>query len=186
MKILIADQIPERAVELLEAGNSWQVVNLPAEPSPTSRSIEQEISDADALIVRSETKVTAALLERAFRLRVIGRAGVGTDNVDLEAATKRGILVMNTPGGNATSVAEHTLALLLALARHIPEADSSLKKGRWEKKNLLGIELRAKTLGLVGLGNVGAEVARLARAFEMRVIAYDPYVSLLIAQEQDD
>jgi D-3-phosphoglycerate dehydrogenase len=185
MKILIADQISERAVELLEAENSWQVVNLPAVPSPTRRSIEQEISDADALIVRSETKVTAALLERAFRLRVIGRAGVGVDNVDLEAATKQGILVMNTPGGNATSVAEHTLALLLALARHIPEADSSVKRGRWEKKNLLGIELRAKTLGLVGLGNVGAEVARLARAFQMRVIAYDPYVSSRIAQEQD-
>jgi D-3-phosphoglycerate dehydrogenase len=163
----------------------------PAQAAPSAGtggargSLQEEIRDADALIVRSETKVTPELLERAGKLRVIGRAGVGVDNVDLEAATKKGIVVMNTPGGNAASVAEHTLALLLALARRVPQADSSLKKGQWEKKKLLGIELRSKTLGLIGLGNIGAEVARLAQAFQMRVIACDPYVSSRIAEEHD-
>jgi D-3-phosphoglycerate dehydrogenase len=185
MKILIADKISEHALELLQAEGAWQVVYLPGKPPTARASIAEEIGDADALIVRSETKVTADLLERAARLRVIGRAGVGVDNLDLDTATKKGILVMNTPGGNAPSVAEHTMALLLALARRIPEADSSLKKGKWEKKNLLGIELRAKTLGLIGFGNIGTEVARLAQAFQMRVIAYDPYVSSRMAEEHD-
>lgn len=182
MKILICDKISERARELLAAQGSWRVVYL---PEKAGGSLADEIRDADALVVRSETKVTVEVLEGAGRLRVIGRAGVGVDNVDLEAATRKGILVMNTPGGNAASVAEHTLALLLALARHVPHADSSLKKGKWEKKGLLGTELRSKTLGLVGLGNIGGEVARLAQAFQMTVIAYDPYVSSRLAEERD-
>jgi D-3-phosphoglycerate dehydrogenase len=182
MKILIADDISERSISLLQGEPSWQVVYL---PGSAGQSLEEEIRDADALIVRSATKVTADLLERAAQLRVIGRAGVGVDNVDLEAATLRGVVVMNTPGGNATSVAEHTLALLLALARSIPLADSQLKQGRWEKKNLVGIELRGKTLGLIGLGNIGAEVARLAHAFQMEVLAYDPYVPALLAAERN-
>ncbi len=194
MKILVADNVSERALELLRAENSWEVVYLPEKPATPAtagaafgagRSIADEIRDADALIVRSETDVTAELLECASRLRVIGRAGVGVDNVDLDVTTKKGILVMNTPGGNATSVAEHTMALLLALARRVPQADTSLKKGRWEKKKLLGNELRSKTLGLIGLGNIGSEVARLAQAFQMNVIAYDPYVSSRIAEEHD-
>jgi len=182
MKILICDKISERARELLAAESSWRVVYL---PEMAGASLTNEIRDADALVVRSETKVTAELLEGAGRLRVVGRAGVGVDNVDQEAATRKGILVMNTPGGNAASVAEHTLALLLALARHIPRADSTLKKGKWEKKGLLGTELRSKTLGLVGLGNIGGEVARLAQALQMVVIAYDPYVSSRLAEEHD-
>ena len=182
MKILIADSISDRAVELLEAERSWKVVYLP-EGSKTS--LADEIRDSDALIVRSATRVTSELLERASRLRAIGRAGVGVDNVDLDTATKKGIVVMNTPGGNATSVAEHTMALLLALARHIPQADGSLKKGQWEKKAFMGIELRAKMLGLIGLGKIGTEVARLAQAYQMEVIAYDPYVPSLIADEHN-
>ena len=144
-----------------------------------------EIRDADALIVRSATKATAELMEAAPRLRAIGRAGVGVDNVDLDAATKRGIVVMNTPGGNATSVAEHTVALMLSLARHLPQANSSIKQGKWEKKKLQGIEVRSKTLGLVGLGKIGMEVARLAEGLQMNVLAYDPYVSPLVAREQN-
>src|SRR5574340_752991 len=149
MKIVVADSTSERALEVLNAQPDWQVVYLPGAKTP-GRSLEGEIHDADALIVRSGTKVTAGLLTAAPRLRAVGRAGVGVDNVDLEAATQRGIVVMNTPGGNAVSVAEHTLALILALARRLPHADTSLKQGKWEKKKLLGIEVRGKTLGLVG------------------------------------
>jgi len=181
MKILIADDISEHAVQLLEAGGSWTVVNAPK----LKAAVADEIRDADALIVRSATPVTAELLDRAPRLRVVGRAGVGVDNVDLDAATRRGIVVMNTPGGNAASVAEHALALLLALARRIPQADRSLKEGKWEKKQFLGIELRSKTLGLVGLGHIGMEVARLAQAYQMDVMACDPYVPTTMARQRN-
>jgi len=182
MKILIADNISDRAVDILRAENSWNVVFLPAQKGAT---VAEEIRDAEALLVRSATKVTASLLENAGALRVVGRAGVGVDNVDLDAATKKGIVVMNTPGGNAVSVAEHTLALLLALARRIPQADALMKQGQWEKKKLQGIELRGKVLGLIGLGQIGSEVARHARAFEMEIVAFDPYVSTLLAAEQN-
>ena len=181
MKILVADDVSNRAVEILQEDKSWNVVYLPGKKGA---SVADEIVDADALVVRSATKVKADLLARAKRLRVIGRAGVGVDNVDLEAATKRGIVVMNTPGGSSTSVAEQTIGFLISLARRIPQADASMKKGAWEKKKLTGIELRGKTLGLIGLGRIGSEVARLARAFEMEVIAYDPYVPSRLAQEQ--
>jgi D-3-phosphoglycerate dehydrogenase / 2-oxoglutarate reductase len=181
MKVLISDKVSDKTLEILQAEKSFQVVNLSATPGAK---LTDAIRDADALVIRSATKVTAELLECATHLRAIGRAGVGVDNVDLDAATRRGIVVMNTPGGNSTAVAEHTLALLLALARRVPQADASLKQGRWEKKKLEGIELRGKTLGLIGLGKVGTEVARLARALEMHVLAYDPYVSALVAREQ--
>ena len=128
-------------------------------------------------VIRSATKATAALLEKAPKLRVIGRAGVGVDNVDVDAATRRGVLVMNTPGGNAVSVAEHTLALMLGLARAVPQANASIHAGSWEKSAFSGTEMRGKTLGLVGLGRVGTEVARRARALEMKVLAYDPFVT---------
>jgi D-3-phosphoglycerate dehydrogenase len=181
MKILVADDVSNRAVEILQEDKSWNVVYLPGKKGA---SVAEEIVDADALVVRSATKVKADLLARAKRLRVIGRAGVGVDNVDLETATKHGIVVMNTPGGSSTSVAEQTIGFLISLARRIPQADASMKKGAWEKKKLTGIELRGKTLGLIGLGRIGSEVARLARAFEMEVIAYDPYVPSRLAQEQ--
>ena len=127
--------------------------------------------------MRSAVKVTKQVLEQAPKLRAIGRAGVGVDNVDLPAATAAGVLVMNTPGGNAVSVAEHTLALMLAMARAIPQASASTKSGKWEKKKFMGNELRGKTLGVIGLGSIGREVVRRARAFEMKIVACDPYVS---------
>ncbi len=181
MKILVADNISEKALQILQAEGGWQVVNLPKQKGA---SLVEAIRDADALLVRSATKVTAELLEHAPKLRAVGRAGVGVDNVDMEAATRRGIVVMNTPGGSATSVAEQTLGFMLGLARRIPEADASLKAGKWEKKRLTGSELRGKTLGLIGLGRIGSEVARLARALEMQVLAYDPYVGSRLAGEQ--
>ena len=149
---------------------------------PAAAALPSEIANADGLVVRSATKVTRALLDHAEKLRVVGRAGVGVDNVDMDAATHRGVLVMNTPGGNAVSVAEHTFALMLALARGVPQANAAIHAGSWEKTSS-GMELRGKTLGLVGLGRVGSEVARRARALEMKVLAYDPYVTPAAARE---
>ena len=186
MKVLIADDVSEHAIEILRSEPSWQVVDLGHEKgdgAARKQRLAAEISGAEALIVRSATKVNADLLEHARQLRVVGRAGVGVDNVDLEAATRKGVVVMNTPGGNAESVAEQTLALMLALARRIPQADASLKQGRWEKKSFLGQELRGKALGLVGFGRVGIEVARLAQAFGMQVTAYDPHIAPRIATD---
>src|ERR1700721_3705895 len=146
---------------------------------------DEEMRCGDALLVRRATKVTAELLDAAKSLRVIGRAGVGVDNVDLDAATRKGVLVMNTPGGNAISVAEHTMTMLLAMAHPVAQADASMKAGKWEKKKFTGSELRDKTLGLIGLGTIGTEVARLAHALNMSVIAFDPYVSKALAIEQN-
>ncbi|HXZ13502.1 MAG TPA: phosphoglycerate dehydrogenase [Candidatus Sulfotelmatobacter sp.] len=176
MKIVVADKISERGLALLR-DTGWEV------STPPAASLTSEIDDADGLIVRSATRVTAELLDKASKLRVVGRAGVGVDNVDMDAATNRGILVMNTPGGNAVSVAEHTLALLLALARSVPQSNASIHAGRWEKSSSSGTELRGKTIGLVGLGRVGTEVARRARALEMNVLAHDPYVTPAAARE---
>ena len=176
MKIVVADRISDHGIKLLvEPG--WQVL----QPAPSA--LASELVEADALVVRSATRVTDELLIHARRLRVIGRAGVGVDNIDVDAATRRGILVMNTPGGNAPSVAEHTLALMLSLARSIPQLNASMHAGKWEKSGSAGAELRGKVLGLIGLGRVGAEVARRARALEMRVLAYDPYVAAERAAE---
>src|SRR6202045_2025674 len=176
MKVIVADKISERGVELLRQAG-WNIVLT------TKDDLNAEIADADALIVRSATKVTAELLERAPKLRAVGRAGVGVDNIDLEAATRRGVLVMSTPGGNAVSVAEHTFALLLALARQVPRLDKAIHEGRWEKSAAAGTEVRGKTLGLIGLGRIGSEVAVRAEAFDMKVLGYDPYISEAAAQE---
>ena len=135
------------------------------------------IADYQALIIRSGTKVTKAVIAAAPNLRVIGRAGIGVDNVDVEAATKQGIVVMNTPGGNNVTTAEHTYLLLLALARNIPQANASLKAGRWEREKFTGSEVCNKVLGVIGLGNIGAIVAERALGLKMRVLAYDPFVS---------
>lgn len=174
MHIVIADQLPASAVELLSSVPGWTVdAQSGRKPDVLAPALEQ----ADALIVRSATKVDANLLSRAPRLRVIARAGTGIDNVDLEAASARGILVMNAPGGNSVSVAEHALALMLSLARSVPAADATMKQGVWDKKKLTGAELRGKTLGLVGLGRIGQEVAARARAFGMEIVAHDPFIS---------
>jgi D-3-phosphoglycerate dehydrogenase len=175
MKIIVADKISERGIALLKE-TGWSIV------LPAATALAAEIADADGLVVRSATKVNRELLEKAPKLRVIGRAGVGVDNVDMEAATNRGVLVMNTPGGNAVSVAEHTFALMLALARSVASSNTAIQAGRWEKSSS-GVELRGKTLGLIGLGRVGIEVAKRARIFGMDVIAYDPYVTQAAARE---
>jgi len=177
MTILIAEPLAEAAVALLKSQPGWNVI------VSSPKEYANHLAEADALIVRSAVQVTPAVLAKAPRLRVIGRAGVGVDNVDLDAATAAGVLVMNTPGGNAISVAEHTLALMLAMARRIPEATQSTTSGKWEKKKFLGSELRGKTLGIVGLGSIGREVLKRARAFEMRVLAHDPYVTSQIAKD---
>ena len=177
MKVIVADKISERGVQLLKEQPGWNIVLT------TNDTLPAEIAAADALIVRSATKVTPELLDIALNLRAVGRAGVGVDNIDLEAATKRGVLVMSTPGGNAVSVAEHTFALLLALARQIPRLDKAIHEGRWEKSSAAGTEVRGKTLGLIGLGRIGSEVALRAGAFDMRVLAYDPYISEAAARE---
>ena len=178
MRVVVADKISPRGMELLSR-SGWQV------DAPTAGALRSALADADALIVRSATRVTAELLASAPRLRVVGRAGAGVDNIDVDACTRRGILVMNTPGSNAVSVAEHTFALMLSLARQVPRLAAASHAGRWEKSGATGSELRGKTLGLVGLGRVGFAVARRAHAFEMRVLAFDPYVSPDVAREED-
>src|SRR5580704_11604972 len=177
MKVIVADKISDRGIQLLRDQPNWQIVLT------NKDTLLAELPTADALIVRSATKVTADLLDKAPKLRAVGRAGVGVDNIDLEAATKRGVLVMSTPGGNAVSVAEHTFALLLALARQVPQLDKAIHEGRWEKSSAAGTEVRGKTLGLIGLGRVGSEVAVRAEAFDMRVLAYDPFISEAAARE---
>jgi len=177
MKIVIADKISSSAAAIFGEHGDWKVVTTDKETLPG------ELATADAILVRSATFVDAAMMDKAPKLRVIGRAGVGVDNVDLDAATQAGVLVMNTPGGNAISVAEHTLAMMLAMARHIPQANASTRAGKWEKKKFMGNELRGKTLGIVGLGSIGREVVKRARAFEMRIVAHDPYVTSTIAHD---
>ncbi|MFZ0426696.1 MAG: phosphoglycerate dehydrogenase [Acidobacteriota bacterium] len=174
MKILISDAMSDEGIEFLEHEGSFEVANRPGlSPSDLLR----EIADASALIVRSKTKVTAEVIEAARKLRVVGRAGAGVDNIDLDAATRRGIVVMNTPGGNSVSAGEHAFALLMALARKIPFAHASLQAGKWNKSAFTGRELQGKTLGVLGLGKIGAVVAKRAIGFDMRVLAFDPFVT---------
>ncbi len=180
MKIVIADDLPASAVALLREDPEWIVDAKAGRPLPD---LLAALADADALVVRSATKVTPDLIAAAPALRVIARAGTGVDNVDLDAASQRGIVVMNAPGANSISVAELLLAQLLALARHLPAADAAMKTRKWEKKKFAGIELRGKTLGIVGLGRIGQEVAARARAFEMQIVAHDPFISAGLATQ---
>jgi len=172
MKILVADPIAEEGIQSLR---SHAQVDIQTKLAPEQ--LKAIIGDYDALIVRSQTKVRTEVIESGKKLKVIGRAGVGTDNIDVDAATRNGIVVVNTPTGNTVAAAEHTIALMLALARNVPQANSHLKSGKWQREKLVGSELRNKTLGIIGLGNVGSEVAKRAQAFEMRVVAHDPFVS---------
>ena len=171
-RVLVADPLANAGLEVLRAEREIELI---ARPGMKPDELRSELELADARIVRSETKVTTDLLEHAPGLRVIGRAGVGLDNVDVEAATRRGIAVMNTPGGNTRSTAEHTFAMMLSLARNIPQANAALREGRWERKSFSGVELRGKTLGIIGFGRVGSELLKLARGAEMEVLAFDPY-----------
>jgi len=176
-RILIADPLEESGLEVLRAAGA-EVVVLAAADRPR---IAELLPEFDALVVRSATKVTRELLAAGKRLRVVGRAGIGVDNVDVEAATERGVLVVNAPTANLMSATEHTLALLLALARKLPAADASMKRGEWDRKSWVGMELQGKTLGVIGFGRIGQRVAARARAFEMEVLAYDPFLDPALA-----
>ncbi|MCA1564687.1 MAG: phosphoglycerate dehydrogenase [Acidobacteria bacterium] len=173
IKILVSDDVSESGLEPLRAGGFTVEKRTGLKPDE----LREIVRDYDGLVVRSETKVTAALMDEAVRLRAIGRAGVGVDNIDVPAATARGIIVMNAPDGNTMTTAEHTLALLLALARSVPQAHASLQGGKWERKKFVGVELRGKTLGVIGLGRIGRVVANRARGFEMKVLAFDPFIA---------
>lgn len=179
-RILISDPLSEEGIRILKEVKEFQVdVNTGLKPEDLKKIIPQY----DAIIVRSATKLTKDLIDAAANLKVIGRAGVGLDNVDLEAATKRGIIAMNTPAGNTISTAEHTMSLILALSRNIPEASQSTKAGEWKRSKFMGVELYGKTLGIIGLGRIGTEVAKRAIAFGMNVIAYDPFLSIDVAKK---
>ncbi len=182
MIIVVADPLPSSAVELLRSIPGWTV---DARPQRAPEQLKAALAVADALIVRSATTVDRALIDAAPSLRVIARAGTGVDNVDVDAATERGVLVMNAPGANSVSVAEHAMALILALSRGVSAADSSMKRGVWDKKRLVGAELRGKTLGIIGLGRIGQEVAGRARAFGMTIVAHDPFISEQVAGSLD-
>ncbi|UCC71126.1 MAG: phosphoglycerate dehydrogenase [Gemmatimonadota bacterium] len=173
-RVLLADEIVPRGVEILRETGGLEVDDRAGIDASELKAI---IGAYDALIVRSRTKVTEAVLEAGKRLKVVGRAGVGVDNIDVGVATRKGIVVLNSPGGNVISAAEHTMALMLALVRRIPQADASLRRGEWDRKRLRGTELYGKTLGLAGGGRIGSEVAKRARSFGMHVLAYDPYLS---------
>ncbi len=171
-RILIADPVAPEGIELLRMAGDVDV-----KTGQSADSLVASIENYEALVVRSETKVTRAIIEAGTRLQVIGRAGVGVDNIDLVAATERGVIVVNAPQGNTIAAAEHTIALLMALARHIPQADASMRAGKWDRKTYVGTEVRGKTLGVIGLGPIGSEVARRGLGLDMRVLAHDPYVS---------
>lgn len=173
IKILVSDDVSESGLEPLRAAGFVLEKRTGLKPDE----LRGLLNNYDGLVVRSETKVTAELMDAATRLRAIGRAGVGVDNIDVAAATARGIIVMNAPDGNTMTTAEHTVALLLALARRVPQANASLRAGKWERKKFVGVELRGKTLGIVGLGRIGRVVASRARGFEMKVVAYDPFIA---------
>ena len=180
MRILVCDGLEKTGVEILRAASG---VDVDERPAIDTNELAAIIGEYDGLIVRSKTKVTAELIEQAARLRVVGRAGTGVDNIDVPAATRRGIVVMNAAAGNTVTTAEHTWAMLMALARQIPQADASMKAGRWEKNRFLGVELLGKTLGVIGLGRIGSTVAERARAFGMTVVAYDPYFTTEAARD---
>ncbi|HKV59751.1 MAG TPA: phosphoglycerate dehydrogenase [Ktedonobacteraceae bacterium] len=174
-RILIADRIAQEGIDLLRQELPEAQIDVQTGLKPEQ--LRTRIGEYNALIVRSETQVTADILAAARHLKIVGRAGVGVDNIDIDAATRQGIMVVNSPTGNIIAAAEHTIAMLMALARHIPAANSSMKASKWEKSRFLGVEVRNKTLGIIGLGKVGKEVAQRAQGLAMQVIAFDPYVS---------
>ncbi len=177
-KVLVSDPIDQTGIDILS-----QVAQVDVRTGLTPEELKRCIGDYDALMIRSGTQVTADVIEAAQRLRIIGRAGVGVDNVDVPAATRRGVLVVNSPEGNTIAAAEHALALMFALSRHVPQAHASMVSGAWDRKSYVGNELYKKVLGVVGLGKIGSHVARVARAMGMEVTAYDPFISPERAQQ---
>jgi len=182
IRILISDPLAEEGIKILEKEKEFTVDVKPKLPPAE---LKKAIQDYDALIVRSETKVTSDIIASATKLKIIGRAGVGLDNVDVDAASKKGIIVMNAPAGNTISTAEHTMSLILALSRNIPQAYMSMREGKWDRKRFMGTELYNKVLGVIGLGRIGTEVAKRALSFKMKVLAYDPYLSEEKARKMD-
>src|SRR5947209_1607051 len=172
-RVLISDKLESPGLDLLRQAG----VELDERHGLTGAALQEALRAADGVIVRSGTRVTAELLEHPGKLRAVVRAGVGVDNIDVAAATRAGIVVMNTPGGNTVSTAEHTITLLMALARMIPAADASVRQGKWERSKFVGTQLAGKTLGLVGLGRIGREVARRAAGLDMKVVGYDPFMA---------
>ncbi|MBC7105473.1 MAG: phosphoglycerate dehydrogenase, partial [Firmicutes bacterium] len=173
VRVLVTDNVAREGVAILEREPD---IEVEVRDTPAEEELAAVIGGYDALIVRSATKVSARVIENAHRLKVIARAGVGVDNIDVDAATRKGIMVVNAPDGNTVAATEHTMAMMLALARNIPQANARLKAGVWDRQSFVGVELRGKTLGIIGLGRIGSGVARRARAMEMRVLAYDPYI----------
>src|SRR5271168_354241 len=180
MNILVCDPISPKGIALLQQRPDFKVTVL-KQKTPEAELLEL-VKDTHAIVVRSETKITQKVIDAAKHLRAVGRAGVGVDNVDVDAATQRGIVVMNTPGGNTISTAELTFSMLMALARKIPQAHISMKEGKWSRKDFQGTELYNKTLGILGMGRIGTEVAKRAQAFGMKVLAYDPFLTLARAK----
>ncbi|MCX5703452.1 MAG: phosphoglycerate dehydrogenase [Candidatus Omnitrophica bacterium] len=178
MKILVSDPLSDEGLKILTEVKEFQV-DVKTELKPEA--LKAIIKDYDALVVRSATKVSKDIISAAIKLKVIGRAGVGLDNVDLEAATQKGIIVMNTPGGNTISTAEHAMSMILALSRNIPQANASVKAGEWKRSKFMGVELYNKVLGIVGLGRIGSELAKRALSFGMKVLAFDPFLSREVA-----
>lgn len=174
-KVVVPDVVHPKAMEILAAAGD--ALNVVSQGQMTRADLLAQVADADALIIRSASKVDKEVLDAAPKLKLIARAGVGVDNVDIPEATRRGIIIMNTPDGNTVSTAEHTFGLMLSLARHVPEAHISMREGKWDRKSFGGVELRGKTLGIVGFGRIGRAIAKRAVAFEMTVVAYDPYVT---------
>ncbi|MDD5771533.1 MAG: hydroxyacid dehydrogenase, partial [Candidatus Omnitrophica bacterium] len=179
IKVLVSDALSDEGLKIFRESKEL-TVDVKTDLKPDA--LKEIIKDYDALVVRSATKVTGEVIQAAKKLKVIGRAGVGLDNVDLEAATQKGIIVMNTPAGNTISTAEHTFSMVLALSRNIPQANSSTKKGEWKRSKFMGVELYGKTLGIVGFGRIGSEVAKRALSFGMKVLAYDPFLSAEVAE----
>lgn len=175
MKVLVSDKLAQEGLDILK---KEKAIEVDVKTGLNTEELKKTIPPYDGLIVRSSTKVTKEIIEAAKNLKIIGRAGVGLDNVDVEAASRQGIVVMNTPGGNTISTAEHTMSMILALSRNIPQAHQSLVSERWDRKKFMGVEIYGKTLGIIGLGRIGTEVAKRAMSFGMKILAFDPYLSL--------
>jgi len=179
VKILICDRISEKGLEVFKQEPGIEVdVKLKL----TEDEICEIASQYQAMVVRSQTRITKKILEHADQLKVVGRAGVGIDNIDVDAATLKGVVVVNTPDGNTISACEHTMAMMLALSRHIPQADQSLRQGQWNRSKFVGVELRNKTLGIIGYGKIGSEVGKRSKAFGMKILVYDPYINQEVAE----
>src|SRR6478609_5697250 len=179
-RTLVTDTLAESGLEILRAAKD---VDLDYRPGLKGADLLKAVAESDALITRSGTAVTEELVSSGNRLRVIGRAGVGLDNVDVEACTRRGILVINAPTANIMSATEHTMAMMLAVCRNIPEAHASVKRGEWTRSKFMGTELEKKTLGIIGFGRIGTRLSRRARGFDMHVIAFDPYIADSVFQQ---